>query len=46
VNSKLKDQKEAKPKKEKKKKGGDAADGRPLELTPRPEFLDYRIKIL
>jgi threonyl-tRNA synthetase len=41
-----KGQKEAKPKKEKKKKAGDATDGRPTELSPPPEFLDYRIKIL
>lgn len=43
---KAKDQKDAKPQKEKKKKAGEASDGRPLEVSPRPEFLDHRIKIL
>lgn len=37
--------KEQKPKKEKKKKGGDT-DGRPLELDPKPAFFDHRIQIL
>lgn len=35
-----------KPKKEKKKKGADTADGRPLELSPTPAYIDHRIQIL
>jgi threonyl-tRNA synthetase len=38
--------KDQKPKKEKKKKGGEAADGRPLELKPAPAYIDHRIQIL
>ncbi|KAF2466789.1 threonyl-tRNA synthetase-like protein [Lindgomyces ingoldianus] len=37
--------KDQKPKKEKKKKGGIAADGRPLMLDPRPTYIDHRIEI-
>jgi threonyl-tRNA synthetase len=38
---------EAKPKKEKKKKGAaEGADGRPQELSPQPAYFDHRIQIL
>lgn len=37
---------EAKPKKEKKKKAAEGADGRPQELSPPPAYIDHRIKIL
>ncbi|KAF2738319.1 threonyl-tRNA synthetase-like protein [Polyplosphaeria fusca] len=37
-------QKPQKEKKEKKKKGGDDS-GRPLELSPRPDYFDHRIQI-
>ncbi|OCK84897.1 threonyl-tRNA synthetase [Lepidopterella palustris CBS 459.81] len=37
--------KEQKPKKDKKKKGGEGSDARPLELHPAPEYLDHRIRI-
>ncbi|KAF9731302.1 hypothetical protein PMIN02_010083 [Paraphaeosphaeria minitans] len=37
---------EAKPKKEKKaKKGAEAGDGRPLELSPPAAYIDHRVKI-
>ena len=41
--------KEPKPQKEKaakKKKGADSGDGRPLELSPQPDFFQHRIDIL
>jgi len=38
---------EAKPKKEKKKKGApEGADGRPQELSTPPAYFDHRIQIL
>lgn len=37
---------EQKPKKEKKKKTAEGADGRPLELSPPAAYVDHRIKIL
>lgn len=40
-----KEQKEQKPKKEKKKKD-EGGDGRPLELSPAPAYIDHRIQIL
>ena len=40
------DTKAAKPKKEKKAKGGDADGGRPLMLDPVPAYFDHRIQIL
>ncbi|KAF2242092.1 threonyl-tRNA synthetase-like protein [Trematosphaeria pertusa] len=36
---------EQKPKKEKKKKTAEGADGRPLELSPPAAYVDHRIKI-
>ncbi|KAF4545745.1 putative threonyl-trna synthetase protein [Lasiodiplodia theobromae] len=44
VGEKQQPKKEKQPKKDK-KKGGEDADGRPLELAPPPEYLDHRIKI-
>jgi len=37
---------ETKPKKEKKKKAPEGTEGRPLELSPAPAYIDHRVKIL
>lgn len=40
------EQKAPKPKKEKKAKGADSGDGRPLMLDPPAAYIDHRIQIL